>query len=330
MADRALTPRDRLVMEATALLYVVAIAVTAQCSGWHYLMFPALAALSDDVLTRPWGKWASQPGRLILTPALGAAIGTLITRQFSYHVLSILLIVALCLLLLAVLKSNIAPAIAAGMLPLVLGIKSWLYPVSVMLGLVALVIILLPWRRRCRQKYQGTLENATGDLDDLLETPPAGNRWILPFFLFLTIMASCATASGLRLILFPPLVVIAYEMFAHPTSCPWARKPLTLPIACFLTATVGWFAVSLFGSGGIAAGCAMIFGVIALRLLQLHMPPALAVGLLPLLINSPDIKYPVCVTIGAGALTLAFLLYRRWVTGQGRAGQSVPNNMRSA
>jgi hypothetical protein len=322
MADRVLVPRDRLLMEGVAVLYIVAIAAAAQRSGWHYLLFPALAALSDDVLTRPWGKWASQPGRLVITPTLGAGIGTLITRQFPYHVLSVLVIVILCLLLLAVLKSNIAPTIAAGMLPLVLGITSWLYPVSVMLGVVVLVIIVLPWRRHYRAKYRATPQGATSGLDDLLETPPAGNKWILPFFLFVTIMASCATASGLRLILFPPLVVIAYEVFAHPTSCPWAGRPLVLPAACFLTSTGGLLAVSLFGSGGIAAGCGMVFGIVVQHVLRIHMPPALAVGLLPLIIVSPSVKYPVSVAIGMGALTLAFLLYRRWTVGRAPAARN--------
>jgi len=317
-------------MEGTALLYVVAIAVTAQASGWHYLMFPALAALSADVLTRPWGRWASQPGRLIVTPTLGATIGTLVTRELPYGVASVLLVVALCLLLLAVLKSNIAPAIAAGLLPLALGIRSWLFPLAILVGLVALVLVLVPWQRRYRRMYPAALPDTDGDIDDLLETRPTGNRWILPFFLFLTVMAICATASGLRLILFPPLVVIAYEMFAHPASCPWARKPPTLPLACFLTSATGWGAVSLFGKGGMAAGCSMAVGIVALRLLQLHMPPALAVGLLPLVINTPNIEYPVSVTIGTVALTLAFLLYRRWVIGTGRAGRERLTNMRSA
>jgi hypothetical protein len=324
MPGRALVRRDRLLMEGVALLYVVAVAVAAQCSGWYYLLFPELGAVSHDVLTRPWGKWASQPGRLILTPAVGAAIGTLITREFPYHVLTIVLIVTLCLLLLGLLRSNIAPAISAGTLPLVLGFKSWLYPASIALGLIALVIILLPWRRRCRRKYRGTIEVSSRDLDDLLETRPSGNKWILPFFLFLTVIASCAEASGLRFILFPPLIVIAYEMFAHPTSCPWAEKPLALPLACLLTSTGGWLAVSVFGSGGIAAGSGMAFGIVVLRRLKVHMPPALAVGLLPLIIDSPGIKYPVSVTIGTGALTLVFLLYRHWIVGRGRAGESAP------
>jgi len=302
-------------MDGVAVLYVVAVAVAAHFSGWYYLLFPELGAVSHDVLTRPWGKWASQPVRLVLTPALGAAIGTSITRGFPYHVLTIVLIVTLCLLLLAVLKSNIAPAISAGVLPLVLGIKTWLYPASIALGLVALVSILLLWRWRYRRTYQGTLEVSTADLDDLLETRPSGKRWMLPFFLFLTVMASCAASSGLRFILVPPLIVMAYEMFANPTTCPWAGKPLALPIACGLASAAGLLAVSLFGSGGIAAACGMVFGIVTLRLLKIHMPPALAVGLLPLIIDSPDVKYPVSVTIGTAALTLTFLIYRRWIIG---------------
>ena len=169
MADRGLVLPDRLRMEAVALLYIVAIALAAQFSGWYYLLFPELGAVSHDVLTRPWGKWASQPARLVLTPAVGASIGTLVTREFPYRVSTILLIVTMCLLLLALLKSNIAPAISAGTLPLVLDIKSWLYPVSITIGLAALVGIFLLWRRRYRHKYQRTVEISATDIDDLLD-----------------------------------------------------------------------------------------------------------------------------------------------------------------
>ncbi|MEZ0353378.1 hypothetical protein [Mycobacterium sp. pR1184] len=299
-------------MEAAAVLYVVAIAAVAQHSGWHYLLFPALAALSADVLTRPWGKWASQPGRVIITPTIGAGIGTMFARQFGYGVVAVCVVTALCLILLFALKSNIAPTIAAGMLPLVLDITSGRYPILVMVGLSALIIVFLPWRWCYRNRYCAVLEDATDGIDDVLETPPVGYRWVVPFALFVVLMALCATAFGLRLLLIPPLVVIAYEMFSNPTSCPWARKPVAFPIACFLTSSVGCLAVSLLGIGGLAAGCSMTAGIMILRLLQIHMPPALAIGILPLIINSPGLKYPVAVTVGTVALTLSFLIYRRW------------------
>lgn len=325
MADRGLALRDRLLVEAVALAYIV---LAAGLHGWHYLLFPGLAALSYDVLTRPWGKWAGQPGRLLVTPMAGAVIGVLVTRMLPFGVAAILLIVIPCVLLLALLKSTVAPGIAAGALPLFLGIKSWLYPASIAVSLIVLVAILLPWQRLCRRKYPDA-DVLTPSVDDVLESPATGTAWILPFFVFVTVMALCATAVGLRLILFPPLIVIAYEMFAHPTTCPWAGKPVALPGVCVLNAVAGWGAVGLFGRGAIAAACAMALGIVALRLLRLRMPPALAVGLLPLVIDSPSIKFPISVAIGAGALTLAYQFHQRWVTGQGRAGQSVPNNTRS-
>lgn len=326
MTSRTLDTRDHLAMQITALLYVVAVAEAAHCSGWHYLLFPALAALSDDVLTRPWGRWANQPGRLVGTPTLGAITGALITRTWSYQVFSVLLVVVSCLLLIAALKSNITPAIAVGMLPLVLGIKSFMYPVSVMMGMVVLVMILVPCRRHFSAKYPEPC--AADDDEGGSETTVAAKNWILPLFLFLAVMAWSASASGLRLILFPPLVVMAYEIFNRATSCPWALKPVTLPFACFFTAIAGCVAVKLFGSGSVAAGCSMAAGIMILHLLQIHMPPALAIGLLPVVINSSDFKYPASVCIGATALMLAFLLYRQF-TGQGRARSNISKGMRS-
>ncbi|MGD1252940.1 hypothetical protein ACKUT9_01620 [Mycobacterium seoulense] len=311
-------------MEGIALAYIV---LAAHFNGWHYLLFPGLAALSYDVLTRPSGKWASQPVRLVVTPVAGAVIGVLLTRVLPFGVIAILLIVTSCLVLLALLKSAVAPGIAAGALPLFLGITSWLYPASIALSLVVLVAILVPWQRYCRQKYSER-DISTPSVDDVLESPATGSAWLLPFFAFLTVLASCAAATGWRLVLFPPLIVIAYEMFAHPTVCPWAGKPLALPGVCVLNAVAGWGAVSLFGSGAVAAACAMAFGILALRLLRLRMPPALAVGLLPLVMNAPSFTYPISVAIGTGALTLAYQFYQRWVTGHGRAGRSISNNMR--
>lgn len=307
-AQRALMGRRRLLMEALAVCYIM---VAAQCGGQHYLFFPGLAALAYDVLTRPWGKWASQPARLVLTPSLGAVVGVWVTRQFRYHGVAVIALVTLCLLIVAALKSNIAPTIAAGVLPLVLGIKTWIYPSSIAVSLVVLLCLLLPWQRYCRRRYRWSGATAATNLDDVLETPPGGHAWLVPFYAFVTVMAICAEASGLRLLLFPPLIVIAYAMFAHPESCPWAGKPVALLAACSLISTAGWIAVNVWGKGAFAAGCAMVFGIIVLRVLRFHMPPALAIGLLPLVIPSLSIEFPVSVTIGAAALTLAYLLYRR-------------------
>ena len=111
-------------------------------------------------------------------------------------------------------------------------------------------------------------------------------------------------------------------MFAHPMACPWNRKPSTLPIACFLTAVGGVLAVMHFGAGSpFAAVSSMAFGIAVLRLLDIHMPPALAVGLIPLIIESPAPEYALSVGFGTAALTLSFVLYRQL---QDAGNESIP------
>jgi hypothetical protein len=292
-----------------AVGYMAAVAAAAGFTGLATLMFPELGALTHDVLARPWGKWARQPGRLVLTPVLTAVAGTIATRHLPYHVLTILLIVCISLGIIRLLRSAIAPAISAGVLPLVLGLRSWLYPPGIAAGLVCLAGILLAWRRFAPPPVE---QPQKPDVDDILESAPRGNGWIVALLGFVAIAGIAAQLTGLRFILFPPLIVVAYEMFGHPDTCPWAGRPMSLPLACGLTALGGIALVKLFGAGPVSAGLGMVLGIAVLRLFNVHMPPALAVGLIPLVMSRPTWMYPVSVTIGTLALTGASLAYNRW------------------
>jgi hypothetical protein len=57
----------------------------------------------------------------------------------------------------------------------------------------------------------------------------------------------------------------------------------------------------------------MAWGVVVLRAFDVHMPPALAVGLIPLVMNRPTWIYPISVAIGTLALTGASLICNRIV-----------------
>src|SRR5262249_14182249 len=134
-------------------------------------------------------------------------------------------------------RSPVAPAISAGLLPLVLGVTSWWYPPGILLGTTLLAALSVPWKRYCR----GDAGNSSdADLiQDWLEQPPLDYRYLIPLIAFVVIAMAMVQLTGLRFILFPPLVVIGFEMFGHPSVCPWAPRPLFLPAACFLTAVGG-------------------------------------------------------------------------------------------
>jgi hypothetical protein len=308
-AERTLGGRHRLAGEVVALIYISLIAEIAYATGAFYVLFPELGALSHDVFTRPRGTWASAPLLLALTPVLTGAIGIVFTRALPYGYLSVLLTVLGAVAVLLTLKSPIAPAISAGLLPLVLGVKSWWYPPGILLGTALLAGLSIAWKRMSiAQSWLAPL-NPAEVIDEAVERLPLGRYWLIALIGFVAAATFFVKLTGLRFILFPPLVVIGFEMFGHPTICPWARKPLVLPAACFVTAAGGLLFWKLLGSGAVSAACSMAWGITALRLFDLHVPPALAVALLPQVMASPTIAYP--FSVGAGTLMMSFwfLLY---------------------
>jgi len=288
----------------------------AHASGVSLLLFPELAALSHDVLTRPRGKWASQPWHLIATPTMTAILGIFITRHVTYGAVAIVAIVLLSLLLIKLLRSSIGPAISAGVLPMVLGERSWIYPVAIFADLVSLVVVLLLWQRfgpHRAEASQGEAEHSR--IVDALETPTPDRFWVWALIAFVLALGIAAQATGLRFILFPPLIVMAYEIFGHAKVPGWMARPALFPVVCLLTATTGTLAVHGFKTPMVGVAVTTLVSIGILRIFQVHMPPALAVGLLPFVMVAPNARYPVSVALGTIALTVCAVgyTYRRAV-----------------
>jgi hypothetical protein len=301
----------RIAAEIAALIYIAIIAEIAVATGAFYIMFPELGALSHDVLTRPRGTWASTPLLLAVTPVLTGAIGIFFTRILPYGYLSVLFTIGGAVIVLMALDSPITPAISAGLLPLVLGVRSWRYPPGIMLGTVLLAMLALGWKQVAAAHLATPIRSAADLLDDAIERPPAGHYWVAALMLFVAAAVTVVKLTGLRFVLFPPLVVIGFEMLGHPDICPWAKHPLWLPVACFLTAAGGLGCCMLLGAGPLAAALSMGWGIVVLRGFDLHVPPALAVALLPQVMDSPTVAYPFSIGIGTLLMTLWFLLYQR-------------------
>lgn len=282
-----------------AMAYVAVVAAVAGRTGAFYIMFPELGALAYDVFGRPRGHWARAPIHLAITPVITGAIGILITGNLPYGFISVLLNVGAAIALLLGLGSPIAPAISAGLLPLVLGVKSWGYPPGIMFGTVLLAALSVPWRWLSAGGFEHKVPLSAP------ATPP-GLFWVAAYFAFLIGAVAIVKLTGLRFILFPPLAVIAFETFGHAESCAWAGQPLRLPVVCFLTAAGGLLFHHLLGVTWITAALSMAWGMTVLQLTRVHVPPALAVALLPMVMDAPTIWYPVSVAAGTLALTLWF------------------------
>lgn len=123
---------------------------------------------------------------------------------------------------------------------------------------------------------------------------------------FVRLLGVPAQLTGLRFILFPPLIVMAYELFGHREIPGWTARPALFPLVCVLTASVGVIACDLFRSSVVGVTLTVLCSIAILRTFKVHMPPALAVGFLPFVMTAPNIRYPISVGIGTVALTLCF------------------------
>ncbi|QKE40821.1 MAG: HPP family protein [Ferrovum myxofaciens] len=297
--------------ELLALCYIGGIAEVALISGISHVLFPELAALSYDIFKRPQGKWASAPILLVLTPFLAAVVGLWLQHQWGYGPLSLGLGISAALFFIKVLRSPIAPAISAGVLPIALDDGSWWYAGAVLFStsLLALGSVL---RQRFQKNAHPPLPppSQADRIDDEVECPATQYHWLPYFIVFLAIAMGLVLFSGWRFILYPPLVVIAYEMFAHADVCPWARKPVLLVLACLLTASSGLGIFLLLGHGPLAVILSMGVSIALIRFFDLHAPPATAVGLLPFVIDHPDWRFPLAVALGTGLLSLIFRQYK--------------------
>ena len=320
-ARRGLAHSTRRMADALALLYIGVIAAVASVTGAFYVMFPELGALSWDVMEHPRGRWASSPWMIALTPPLTGILGTLVTRTMPYGLIAVLITVTGCVALIVALRSPVAPAISAGLLPLVLGVRSWWYPPGILFGCVLLAALSIPWRRYAEAHDAGGDEPADS-ISAPAPEPPASSSGISrtlppalwPLLAFVAVAVIAVKLTGMRFILFPPLVVILYEMLSHRERCPWVARPVGLPIACFLTAAGGYFFRAHIALDPLAAMLSMAWGIGVLRVFEIHIPPALAVALLPMVMSRVTIGYPFAVGIGTTMASVWFTVFEKWTS----------------
>ena len=285
--------------------FLAAITALGQLSGLKLLLFPELGALASVVFSDPGSPWARSPRLLLLTPLLTAVVGILVSTHLGYSPAAVSLVLAVSLLILRGLRSPVAPALSAGYLPVALGIRSWTYPLAILLAIAALVLLL-------RLRSQGPPEPAPV----AAAFPPAG-RWLPPLVLFLAGALPLNQLLGSHLVLYPPLLVIAWETLAHGDQAPWRRRYVALLAATGGAAVLGLALARSLGPVPLAAFLAALLTAVLLEGLQLTCPPAYAVALLPLVLPQPPLTYPLLVLLGGGWLVLVAAL----------AGRGQPNGL---
>lgn len=294
-------------------LYLALFTALARVSGVDLLLFPELAALTTVVIARPEHPWSRAPVLLVLTPVLTGVVGLGLASWLPYGPVSVALVVAVCLLLIWLLRSPVMPALASGLLPLSLGIHTWHYPLALVPGTLGLA--LLATLRTRRSLISSSVQaSAAASSDGALPrgarvSPwPPWQRWLVPLVVFLAGSLVLVHSLGSPLVLYPPLLVIAWETLAHGDACPWRSRPLLLLAVTLFAAMAGLLLVHWLGPVPLATLLAVLLVALVLDRLRFVCPPAYAVALLPFVVQAPSASFPLHVLAGTAWLVVVAAL----------------------
>jgi hypothetical protein len=270
--------------------------------GEHYsltlLLFPELGALAHGVLARPNHPWASDLIRLIATPTITGIIGMLTMRYLGWGPVQVLLVLIISLGVVAVLQSRVLPALSAGVLPLVLGLSDWIYPICILTSCAALasVVFIMRFAAPPPQNHSGHSR---------------ANDWWHPglLFIYLCFMALIATVAywlSQPLLLFPPLAVLAFESLVRSETCPWIGRPIALVGLFVFCSAFGYGIFYVLGISELAVALSMIVAIASMTVVDLYSPPAIAISILPYASIQAGWLYPLEIGLSVAALAAVF------------------------
>lgn len=292
--------------------YLGLITALARASGVDLLLFPELAALTTVVIANPGHPWARSPRLLVLTPVLTGTVGIALSNLLPEGPLTVLLVVTLSLLLIRGLRSPVMPALSAGLLPLALGLHSWIYPLALLpgtLGLALLIRLRRHWPRLGPVALiPSPLPSPAGAAEPVGAVLPPLGLWFGPLALFLAGALLLVRLLGSPLVLYPPLLVLAWETLARPDHCPWRQRLGAVLVSTAIAALAGLLLVRWLGPVPQATVLTVLLVSALLARLRLSCPPVFAVALLPFVIHAPTPALPLHVLTGTAWLVVVTAL----------------------
>lgn len=281
----------------------------AEVSQESEIIFPEICALTIGAWVSEQQPWMTNKRRIFILMSLAALFGVLVVKFFT---VSLIFQVCLCFaftgFILTLFKTNFVPIISACILPVYLRTDSWIYPISV--SLMSLIIIIAQW---LMEKYHFRPVNNFIPCEFNIKNQVI--KWSKLLIVF-GLIALIPFKMHQIYFLAPPLIVMFTEL-SNPESPARAKTFYIVGlmtfasfIGCSLRLLLNeFFGLPLFVCTALA--CIILF--FALDKIKIYFPPAGAILLIPMILDKSLLMcFPIEVFIGAVILSSsAMLLFRK-------------------
>ncbi|MBR2176323.1 MAG: hypothetical protein IJ861_05175 [Clostridia bacterium] len=275
------------------------------------IIFPEIAALAVGMLVSEKRAWKTTPARTLVLMSFAAFAGYLIGSDQGMPVYpKVIVVFVICAAALLLTRCTMLPMISAALLPILIPVRSIIYPLSVIIFTSGIILLNRLFRKlgiAGNEKFRPIKINKKQELI----------HWGVLLGV-LMIVAAVAVGLNIPLMIAPPLVVLFVE-FSY-TDSPVRKSPLMIYLLTCACAVIGsctrLILCILLGMpltvGVFAAAAAAICLLSAMKRL---FPPAAALAVLPFIISETDVHlYPFEVMIGAGIFIAAAMLYGGVIT----------------
>jgi hypothetical protein len=236
--------------------------------------------------------------RAATLPPLFALAGVALLRLDLPHTATLLVAVTLGLAALQAFDTQLAPALSAAALPIVFDVRAWSYPLAVLA--VSLVVSAgMGWLPRDHPRLARLCAVSR-------PVAPGGRYgWSIIGGAWLAIGAWIVVGGELlalsSVVLTPPLFVSALEWLGRGTlSTREGARRWTLLVGAGLG---GSAALALVPVAWVAGAIAIAVTLVLMVVLATPHPPALAVGLIPQIVDTASpLSFTLAIAAGAGAL----------------------------
>ena len=285
------------------------------------IIFPEIAALTFGAWVMEERPWRGPAWKIWFSPTLGALTGVVLLRLAPHALLPMVGLAFLFILIeLKLFRSAMSPSFSAAILPILTGITSWVYPVS-----VCVMAAIIAGAAHCQDKGKtgvcGDLPSAAAAKSDGYASLGMEMLHYGKLLLFVLLVAIFSVKSEWLFVMSPPLIVAFVEL-TEPGSVLREKSMFRLLLLFSIAALSGmlWvLAVTQVFQGPmwLAAGLAAASVFLLVRRLGIASPPAFAQTLLPTILPHRALYlYPVHVLIGS-ALFIGFSLL--WFRSPGHA-----------
>ncbi|WP_145331095.1 efflux RND transporter permease subunit [Paenibacillus xylanexedens] len=278
-----------------AILFISFMVGLSEILQHSEIILPEVAAMAIAMWVYREPGWIRHPTVIFIAPTVTATIGLVINQLQILYPIKIVLTLMIMMLFLRLIRSNLAPAIATGLLPLAIHTEDWSF-VWIVLGftltLMAGVVVF--------QLHKNLATKSMIQYKYMVIFPVISICWL----------SICWLLGYEQVAVIPPIFVVLYESLQKPMYT--AKIVFKQAFTLTLSAAVGVLIFTQVDSQVLAAAINMIVVALISRFFHARIPALYAIPLLTFIFPEEKVWSLPLVTLFASLFMFSFVLLYKY------------------